>query len=54
MGRLLQSLGKLKEAEPFFRRLLELSERTLGRDHPNTRNAATGLRVLLEAMEKEK
>ena len=54
MGFLLEAQGKLSLAEPFLRRALEGSERTLGRDHPHTLNSVDNSRILLEAMEKAK
>ena len=51
---LLYGQGKLSLAEPIMRRALEGRERTLGRDHPDTLDSADCLRVLLNALEKEK
>ena len=45
---LLQAQGKLRLAEPFFRRALEGCERTLGPDHPDTRMLVNNTRNLLE------
>ena len=52
LGLLLQAQGKLKEAEPYFRRAREWCERTLGHDHPHTLQAANSLEVLLKLKKK--
>ena len=46
---LLQSMGRLEDAEPFFRRDLEGSERVLGPEHPDTLTALHNLAGVLEA-----
>ena len=52
IGNLLHVQGKLKEAEPFYRRALEGRERILGRDHPGTLASVNNLGQLLQAQGK--
>ena len=42
--------GKYAEAEPLLRRALEILEKALGEDHPNTIMARTNLDTLLANM----
>ena len=46
---LLQSMGRLEDAEPFFRCDLDGSERVLGPEHPDTLTALHNLAGVLEA-----
>ena len=49
IGKHLRSQGKLKEAEVFVRRGIEVRELTLGRgDHPDTLTSVSNLGVLLQ------
>ena len=52
LGNLPFQQGKLKEAEPFFRRALEGCERTLGSEQPHTRTSARWLTMLLDKIQK--
>ncbi|MEK7727705.1 MAG: tetratricopeptide repeat protein [candidate division KSB1 bacterium] len=47
---LLQSQGKYAEAEPLFRRALEIFEKSLGTDHPNTQTIRKNYALLLAEM----
>merc|ERR1711871_799943 len=49
---LLQAQGKLEEVEPLFRRVLEVSERALGTEHPSTLSSVNNLATLLQAQGK--
>ncbi|HYZ83385.1 MAG TPA: tetratricopeptide repeat protein [Bryobacteraceae bacterium] len=44
----LQAKGKIVEAEPAYRQALDIGERELGPDHPDTLQALTGLASLLD------
>ena len=52
LGSLLQSQGKLEEAEPLYRRGLESRERVLGEEHPDTLTSVNNLGILLRAQGK--
>ena len=52
IGYYLEQQGRLKEAEVFYRRDLEGSERNLGRDHNNTLTAVNSVGLLLQAQGK--
>ena len=52
IGFLLREQGKIKEAEVFLRRALEVRERTLGGDHRHTLTSFNNLGVLLKAQGK--
>ncbi len=52
MGSLLQSQGKLVQAEPYFREALEKRRRVLGEEHPETLTAINNMGGLLEAQGK--
>jgi hypothetical protein len=43
LATLYQRQGRYGEAEPLYRRALEASERTLGREHPDTLTSANNL-----------
>ncbi len=47
MGALLQSQGRLAEAEPYFREALEKRRRALGEEHPDTLVSINGMGLLL-------
>eukprot|EP00438_Fugacium_kawagutii_P000149 Skav223599 [mRNA] locus=scaffold493:334185:336261:- [translate_table: standard] len=49
LGALLQDLGDLAGAEPFYRRALEGQETQLGMNHPDTINSVNNLGALLKA-----
>ena len=49
LASLLEAKGDYSAAEPLYRRDLEASERTLGREHPGTLNAVSNLAGLLRA-----
>src|SRR5262249_16388347 len=49
---LLNSVGKYAEAEPLFRKALEIRRRALGEDHPDTAASYDGLAVLLQSVGK--
>ena len=52
IGNLLRDMGKLKDAEPLYRRALEGREATLGKSHPHTLTSINNLGMLLPAMGK--
>ena len=52
MGVLLESQGKLDEAEPFFREAIEAQRRVLGDDHPDTLSAIFNMGALLQSQGK--
>ena len=52
MGFLLQSQGKLAEAEPYFREDLEKSRRVLGEEHPDTLTSINNMGFLLQSQGK--
>jgi tetratricopeptide (TPR) repeat protein len=54
MGTLLQSQGKLAEAEPYFRDALEKSRRVLGEEHPNTLTSINNMGYLHLAQSKDR
>lgn len=46
------TVGQLySDAEPFYRRALEIYEARLGKDHPNTLTARNNLDTLLDKMQ---
>ena len=49
---LYDSQGKLTEAEPLYRRALEIRERVLGPDHPDTALSLNNLAVLYQVQGK--
>jgi tetratricopeptide (TPR) repeat protein len=48
----LQAQGKYDQAEPLYRRAIEIDERGLGRDHPNVATNYNNLAELLRAQGK--
>ena len=46
--------GKYKEAEPFFKRFLEIKEAFLGPDHPNIVSSLNNLAFVYEGQGKSK
>ncbi len=52
MGALLQSMGKLAEAEAYAREGLEGTRRVLGDDHPDTLSSINNVGALLQSMGK--
>ena len=48
LAALLDSQGKYDEAEPIYRQTLALSEKVLGKEHPNTLSSMNNLAVLLK------
>eukprot|EP00808_Paulinella_micropora_P011235 g76372.t1 len=52
VGILIKELGDLKEAEEFFRGALEVSEKTLGTEHPDTLTSVNNLGALLNQQGK--
>ena len=48
MGNLLQSTGRLQEAELLFRESLELRRKALGAEHPDVGTSLNNLGVLLQ------
>ena len=49
MGYLLQAQGRLAEAEPYYRKALEVSRRVLGDEHPSTLSSINNMGGLLQA-----
>ena len=47
-----RSLARYTEAEPLIRRAIEISEKTLGKDHPNVARGYNNLAILLQAQGK--
>ena len=45
---LLQAQGKYDEAEPLYRRAIEIGEKALGKDHPNVAIRYNNLASLLQ------
>ena len=52
LGLLLQEQGKLEEAEPLFREVLQVRRETLGSTHPDTLVSVKNLHLLLQAQGK--
>ncbi|MBE2225044.1 MAG: tetratricopeptide repeat protein [Anaerolineae bacterium] len=50
LGALLQAMGNLSEARPFFERALSIYEKALGPDHPDTATSLNNLGYLLQDM----
>ncbi|MCP4426613.1 MAG: tetratricopeptide repeat protein, partial [Chloroflexi bacterium] len=50
MGALLDSMGDYEGARPYYERALEISERALGPDHPDTATVRNNLGKLLRMM----
>ena len=48
LAALLQAQGKYAEAEPLFRRAIEIDEKTLGKDHPDVATRYNNLAFLLQ------
>ena len=47
LGGLFRAQGKYAEAEPLFRRAIEIGEKTLGKDHPDVAADYNNLALLL-------
>lgn len=52
MGFLLQTQGKLDEAEPYYREALTKYSRVLGKEHPDTLNSINNMGSLLTSQRK--
>lgn len=52
MGLLLRAQGKLSEAEPYLREVLDRTRSVLGDDHPNTLISISSMGSLLQAQHK--
>ena len=50
LGTLLQAMGQLREARPYYERALAIYEQVLGPDHPDTARSLNNLGYLLQAM----
>jgi hypothetical protein len=48
---LYRTQGKYKEAEPLYRRAVEIAEKSLGVDHPSTQTIRQNLELLRQAMD---
>jgi tetratricopeptide (TPR) repeat protein len=46
---LYQSLGRYSEAEPLYKDAIEVSQRVLGKEHPQTLGSVTNLALLYQA-----
>ncbi|MHC4094212.1 MAG: protein kinase domain-containing protein, partial [Planctomycetota bacterium] len=52
MGLMLKSMGKLDEAEPYYREALDARRRVLGDEHQDTLKSVSGMGSLLQSMGK--
>ncbi|MGB8488153.1 MAG: tetratricopeptide repeat protein, partial [Xanthobacteraceae bacterium] len=53
LAHLLQDQGKYAEAEPHYRRTIEILESSLGPDHPNTLSVKTNYDRLLQRLNSQ-
>ena len=53
LAQLLEAQGKYAEAEPLFRRAVEIFEKSLGADHPNTQTVRKNYELLLAEMKSQ-
>ncbi len=50
MGGLLQAMGELAEARPYYARALAIREKVLGAEHPHTATSLNNMGALLDEM----